>query len=483
MNDTSSVFNFKTSYLELPPKFYSKVELHPSPNPDFVYLNHEVKQELEISSIDNSELLQILSSQKLEQNSKPIAQSYAGHQFGHFTMLGDGRAALLGEHILTNKEIVDIALKGSGPTPYSRRGDGKSTLKSALKEYVMSEALFYLGIPSSRSLAVIKTGETVYREKANQGAILARVMNSHIRVGTFEFARYFGDTNDVKALMDYTINRHFPSLQLEEIPAIALLKKVMDIQIDLVLNWMRVGFIHGVMNTDNVSIAGETFDYGPCAFMGEYHPETAFSSIDVQKRYSFENQSSILKWNLARFAETLLHLINLDEEKAVEKAMQVLNEFDEIFNQRWYEMYFFKLGIEIPQQSDLELVNEFLELMKIHLKDYTHSFTFLRLPSLYENSEFSLGIEFESWIEKWKKRIKSYEGRALSIMEKHNPVFIPRNFFVEEALNLAEEDDFSKLDLLLDNLKYPYTYKEEMKNSLFTPEFFDESTFQTFCGT
>lgn len=483
MSSNSSVFNFDSTYLELPSKFYSKVHLKKAPHPEFVYLNPEVKRELGIESVADADLLEILSSQRLDENSIPIAQAYAGHQFGHFTMLGDGRAVILGEHINPNGERFDIGLKGSGPTPYSRRGDGKSTLKSALKEYVMSEALHYLGIPTSRSLAVLKTGESVYRENRQQGAVLARVMTSYLRVGTFEFARYYGDQNDLRTLFDYTIHRHFPTLGQADNPATALLKKLMDSQIDLILNWLRVGFIHGVMNTDNVSIFGETFDYGPCAFMGVYHPDTVFSSIDEQGRYSFDNQSKILKWNLARFAETILPFFDSDEKKSIEIATEILNEFDSIFNQRWFEMMCMKLGIENPEEGDSDLVNEFLELLKTHKKDYNHSFTFLRLPDLFEESNFTLEIEFKEWMAKWRNRIQKDEGRALSIMEKYNPVLIPRNFFVEEALNQAVEGDFSKMDLLLDNLKYPYTYKQEMNESLFTPDSFDENNFLTFCGT
>lgn len=485
MNSASKkIFNFQTTYLQLPSKFYSHKKPEVFSNSELILLNKELSSELNLNFEKQKDLLEILSGQNLNLNSEPIAQAYAGHQFGYFTMLGDGRALLLGEHLNQNNERFDIQLKGSGITPYSRRGDGKAVLKPMLREYLMSETMHHLGIPTSRSLAVIKTGEKIYREKIEDAAILCRVMSSHLRVGTFEFARNFGDVNDLEILMNYTIQRHFPTLENSDNKALALFDKVMDLQMDLILNWLRVGFIHGVMNTDNIAIFGETFDYGPCAFMGVYNPETVFSSIDQNGRYAFGNQAEILKWNLARFAESLLPLIDLDQTKAIELATRKLNEFDDLFTQRWYEMMFLKLGIEYPKVGDDALVNEFLELLFRHKKDYNHSFTYLRLPDFYKNTDFILGIEFLEWINKWKLRIGNGEGegRALSVMEKYNPVFVPRNYFIEEALDLAVQNDFSKFNLLIDNLKYPYTYKEEMKNSMFSPEDFDRD-YQTFCGT
>lgn len=481
---TEAFFHFDTTYLQLPEIFYEKLKLHLAPEPKLVYTNTELLEELDLPTDRNDDLLAILSGRILDTNSIPIAQAYAGHQFGYFTNLGDGRAALLGEHITKDGTRFDIQLKGSGPTKYSRRGDGKAVLKAVLKEYIFSEAMHYLGIPTSRSLAVFTTGEKVYRERVEEGATLCRVMSSHLRVGTFEFARNFGSLNDLEALVDYTIHRHFPALENTENKALALIGKVMDLQIDLVLNWLRVGFIHGVMNTDNTSIAGETFDYGPCAFMGVYDPETVFSSIDEDGRYAFGNQTAILKWNLARFAESLLPLIDEDQDQAVTKAIQKLNEYDDLLNQAWYEMMLLKLGIDQPMEGDAILVDEFLELIKTHKKDYNHSFTYLRLPDLFKETDFILGVEFQPWMDKWKTRISQGEGlgRSLSWMEKVNPVFVPQNYFVEEALEMAVAGDFSKLNLLLDNLKYPYTYKEEMKDSLLSPSGFDRD-FQTFCGT
>lgn len=477
-------FNFDNSYRKLSEKFYEEANPFPALHPELVLLNKELMEELNLD-MDENELVLILSGNKIANGSKPIAQAYAGHQFGHFTMLGDGRAVLLGEHLAESGKRFDIQLKGSGQTPFSRRGDGKATLKPMLREYLMSEAIHHLGIPTSRSLAVIKTGEKVYRETVQEGAVLTRIMSSHIRVGTFEFARYFGGIDHVKELMNYTIDRHFPELKSAENPPVALLEKVMDLQMDLVINWTRVGFIHGVMNTDNTSIAGETFDYGPCAFLGKYIPETVFSSIDTQGRYAFGNQANIIKWNLARFAETLIHLIDQNEKKALEIATEKINEFDEKFTKKWYGMYAAKLGIEELKDGDVQLIDEFLGLLESHQKDYTNAFTFLRLPEIFDENKFFLDEKFGAWISKWKQRIHNREGgkqAAFELMEKNNPVFIPRNYFVEETLQAAVSGNMSPLKEFLEALKNPYEFQPENKRFLYSPDDFD-TEFVTFCGT
>ena len=479
-----SQFHFDNSYRKLSEKFYEEVNPFPAPHPELVLLNEELMKELDLE-MDENELVPILSGNKIAKGSEPIAQAYAGHQFGHFTMLGDGRAVLLGEHLTNSGKRLDIQLKGSGQTPFSRRGDGKATLKPMLREYLMSEAIHYLGIPTSRSLAVIKTGEKVYRETIQEGAVLTRIMSSHLRVGTFEFARYYGGIDFAKELMNYTIDRHFPELKDAENPALELVDKVMDLQMDLVINWMRVGFIHGVMNTDNTSISGETFDYGPCAFLGKYNPETVFSSIDTQGRYAFGNQPNIIKWNLARFAETLISLMDPDEKKALEIATEKINEFDDKFTQKWYEMYASKLGIDELKEGDAEWINEFLGLLEIHQKDYTNAFTFLRLPEIFDENKFFLGEKFDPWISKWKQRIEKREGgkqAAFEGMEKNNPVFIPRNYFVEEALEAATNGNLKPFNQLLEVLKNPYEFQPENQEFLYSPDSFD-TEFVTFCGT
>lgn len=484
-SDHPSVFNFDNSYTKLPERFFSRVTPDKSKRPEMILFNHELAEELNIDDSNPELLTQILSGNKKAVGSDPIATAYAGHQFGYFTMLGDGRAILLGEHIDQIKKRFDIQIKGAGRTPYSRGGDGKATLKAMLKEYVYSEAMNGLGIPTSRSLAVLKTGENVYRERTEDGAVLCRVMPSHLRVGTFEFARFYGTKEELQQLCDYTIKRHFSEIPDDaEDKALLLFEKVMHRQIDLVINWMRVGFIHGVMNTDNTSICGDSFDYGPCAFMGVYDPKTVFSSIDENGRYAFGNQPSILKWNLSRFAEALLPLIDDDLDKAVEIATEKVNEFDSIFDMRFDEMMLSKIGIDEPEKGDIELAEEFLKLIKIHKKDYTHSFNSLRLPDLYRDKAFVLGVEFLDWKKRWTERISrgAGKGHSFSIMERYNPLFIPRNYFVEEALDLAVEGELKKLKTLIYNLQMPYWYDTEMDNSLFEPIGFDQN-YQTFCGT
>ena len=482
---SDSSFNFDNSYKKLSPKFYESAKPIPFPNPELVLFNHNLSNELGLENVEEQDLLQILSGNKIAQGSEPIAQAYAGHQFGHFTMLGDGRAILLGEHLTKSRKRWDIQLKGSGQTPFSRRGDGRATLKSMLREYLMSEAIHHLKIPTSRSLAVIKTGEKIHRETVQDGAVLTRVMSSHIRVGTFDYARYFGGIELVEELMKYTVNRHFPELKEAKNLALALLEKVMELQMDLIIHWTRVGFIHGVMNTDNTSISGETFDYGPCAFLGKYIPETVFSSIDTQGRYAFGNQPNIIKWNLARFAETLIPLVNSDEKKAIEIATEKINEFDKKFTQKWYTMYAAKLGMDDLKEGDEKLVDELLALMEIHQKDYTNTFTFLRMPEIFDENNFFLDEKFEAWIAKWKRRIQIQEGgkqAAFDLMEKKNPVFIPRNNFVEKVLETAVNGDITPFNSFLEVLKNPYEFKPEKNEFLYSPDSFD-SDFITFCGT
>ena len=323
------MFNFEYSYLSLPDKFHKLTEPFIFPNPEIFIINKKLYSELNLSFDKEKDLInEIFSKHNIK---KYFAQAYAGHQFGHFTKLGDGRALIIGEHLTENNNRVDVQLKGSGKTQFSRNGDGKATLKSMLLEYLISEAMYYLNIPTSRSLAVIKTDEQIFRENIQDGSILLRIMKSHIRIGTFEYASYFGSINDLKSLSLYTINRLYPEIKNEENPTISLLNIVMNQQIDLVLNWMRVGFIHGVMNTDNTSISGETFDYGPCAFMNKYNPEQIYSSIDYNRRYAFGNQGIVIKWNISRFAESLLPIIHKDKNKSIKLAQSTIDKFDEIW--------------------------------------------------------------------------------------------------------------------------------------------------------
>lgn len=485
MHLNNKLFNFEFSYLALPDRFYSLVNPTSAGHSEMIWLNTGLLEALGLPSGQTAKLLTVLSGNEVPGNSTPFAQAYAGHQFGHFTMLGDGRAIILGEHLTADSKRYDVQLKGSGPTPYSRSGDGRGTLKSMLREYLMSEAMYSLKIPTSRSLAVVKTEWPVYRESANQGGVLTRIMKSHIRIGTFEYASYFGTPEDLRALTDYTIKRLFPEIAQNENPALSLLQKVMDLQMDLVVNWMRVGFIHGVMNTDNVAISGETFDYGPCSFMNAYHPDTVFSSIDAQGRYAFANQSGIIKWNLARLAEALLPLIHKDADKALVIAQQTIENFDGLWKEKYYTAMLNKLGIKNKTAEAHGLVDELLERMKVYKLDYTNTFSALSgdidlADNLLNHSAL------KSWLEKWQACISKNSqslDTAKSIMKEHNPVFIPRNHLVEEALDAAVEGDFSLFEKMLSILATPYDDQVDCARYRTPPESDFEAGYQTFCGT
>lgn len=479
------MFNLDYSYFELPDKFYSRVKPSTTQTPEMVLLNHALLNELNISINNPEDYSAYLKNHTQDKTITPFAQAYAGHQFGNFTMLGDGRSILLGEHLTHDNKRFDIQLKGSGQTTYSRRGDGKASLKAMLREYLISEAMHHLGIPSSRSLAVVKTGETVYREEAQEGAILTRVMQSHIRVGTFEFASHLGNLNDLEKLTSYTIKRLFPEIENHDNPALALLEKVMELQMDLIINWMRVGFIHGVMNTDNVAISGETFDYGPCAFMNTYHPQKVFSSIDSNGRYAFGNQPNNIKWNLVKFAEALIPVLNKHTDNAIELATRIINKFDASFTKKYYAMMLGKLGIEYKQASDYKLVNEFLEILMTKKLDYTNTFSALSFTTSFDKNPLDEDY-FSSWMKTWKYRVlQNNEGfdEALLKMKQYNPVFIPRNHLVENALDEACLSSFTSFNTLLAVLKKPYAYNNEWESYLIPQSEEAELNYNTYCGT
>lgn len=495
------LLNFDNTYLSLPQMFYSMVQPSVVPKPEIVLFNQELGQNLFGGSTNPQEWIELLSGNRVPEKTAPFAQAYAGHQFGHFTMLGDGRAIVIGEHINPFGERYDIQLKGCGRTPYSRRGDGKATLGAMLREYLMSESMFYLGIPTSRSLAVTKTGEKVYRDKAFDGAVLTRLMSSHIRVGTFEYARYYGSPNDLESLLDYTIKRHFPSLLQIKNPAAGLLEYVMNLQIELIINWMRVGFIHGVMNTDNTSISGETFDYGPCSFMNAYDLSTVFSSIDTGGRYAFGNQPAIIKWNIAKLAEALLPLLHPQQDRAIEIANEIIDKFDNQFTDKWYAMMFSKIGLVNPATEDRALVDELLTAMKSSGLDYTNTFSALikSIPTKESQSKQSSQSNqshqldpLNSWIRNWTRRLEESEGgliAAIGLMEKTNPLFIPRNYFVEKALAGADENDYTLFNQLLSLVKQPYSLVkqpyslvDDIEKYSSVPNNYDKN-YKTYCGT
>jgi uncharacterized protein YdiU (UPF0061 family) len=479
---TSNLFNLDFSYLSLPDTFHSLVKPSALDKPELLLFNKQLAYELTLNLPDSAHSTAILS--QLGDFSKSYAQAYAGHQFGHFANLGDGRAIMIGEHITKDQNRFDIQIKGSGRTDYSRRGDGRATLKAMLREYLISEAMHHLKISSSRSLAVINTNDTVYRETVHQGAALLRVMKSHIRVGTFEYASHLGSLEDLKALTIYTIKRLYPEIELDNKAAIHLLKRVMLAQIELVVDWMRVGFIHGVMNTDNSAISGETFDYGPCAFMNAYNPSTVFSSIDQNRRYAFGNQPKIIKWNLACFAEALLPIIHENKQKSIELAQEVIDDFDVIWNHKYYEMMLNKVGIKSNSSDHWELIDELLSLMKMHQMDYTN--TFLALSDEVDLETKSLQSDFFSpWMEKRKRIIDSLDSNeeAKELMKANNPVFIPRNHLVEEALDQAINGDMTAYFELIDVLSRPYDYQDNRELLLKPSATIFEENYQTFCGT
>jgi len=478
------MFKLEYSYLSLPLIFY-QLEKHSSfSKPEMLLFNDRLLEELDIPIQNKNDIISFLLANQYDSNINSFAQAYAGHQFGHFTMLGDGRAIVMGEYVSPLNKRFDIQLKGSGRTLYSRGGDGKATLKAMLREYLMSEAMHHLNIPTSRSLMVAKTGDKVQREKLHDGAVVVRVMKSHIRIGTFEYALHFGTSEDLKALTDYSISRLYPVIQHEENLALALLKKEMSVQIDLVVNWMRVGFIHGVMNSDNVSISGETFVYGPCAFMNAYHPDTVFSSIDVNGRYAFGNQAKIIKWNIARFAEALLPILHPKPDIALGLAQACIDEFDSIWDEKYYTMMLNKIGIESNNPKLYSLVDELLDVMKRLKMDYTNTFLNLSQVILSDDSYMNC-LDFKPWLEKWKNAI-NYSGemqQAKLLMNALNPVFIPRNHLIEQALDEAVNGDMSFFLELLIILSQPYKYQNNLDKFMQPSDADFERTYQTYCGT
>ena len=479
-------WHFDNTYSRLPKVMSSQLTPIPVENPKLTIFNHGFSKELglDFSSLNNNQIASIFSGNLLPKESKCIAQAYAGHQFGYFTMLGDGRAILIGEHLSKNNKRFDIQFKGSGKTPYSRNGDGRAALGPMLREYIVSEAMHSLGIPTTRSLAVVKTGENVIRETPLPGAILTRVAASHIRVGTFQYVTATEDEKNLKTLFDYTINRHYPKIKDSKTPAIDLLKIVMEKQIKLVVDWMRVGFIHGVMNTDNMTISGETIDYGPCAFMDAYDPETVFSSIDHNGRYAYFNQPGIAKWNLAKFAETLLPLIDKNKDKAIKIVTEIINNFGEIYKKNWLEMMRKKLGLIEKKNNDEKLINDLLSLLHEQKADYTNTFCSLMNENVQNDKIFN-NKEFIDWYQKWKECLAKNNNsteESLKLMRSVNPIVIPRNHKVEEVLDAANKDDLNPFHDFLKVLEKPY--ENQIKNNNYqSPAPPSEKKYQTFCGT
>ncbi len=480
-------WRFDNSYTSLPKVMLTQLSPVPVKSPKLIILNHSLSKELGLnfSSISNEDLASMFAGNILPEGSQSFAQAYAGHQFGHFTMLGDGRAIIIGEHITQNNKRFDVQFKGSGITPYSRNADGRAALSPMLREYVISEAMHALNIPTTRSLAVVTTGENVIRETPLPGAILTRVASSHIRVGTFQYAAMYNDIKLLKTLVDYAIERHYPELKGKNNLALELLKVVTEKQTELVTNWMRVGFIHGVMNTDNMTISGETIDYGPCAFMDTYDPETVFSSIDYQGRYAYFNQPGITKWNLLRFAETLIPLINEKEDRAIEITKETVNNFGTLYKKYWFEMMRKKIGLFGEQTQDENLINDLLIWMNQNKADYTNTFCSLMKEDIKKEKLFQ-NSTFVEWYKRWSVRItknKKSPELSLNLMRANNPLVIPRNHKVEETLNAASNNaNLMPLHDLLKYLKKPYENQPEISNYQIVPES-NGKIYKTFCGT
>jgi len=484
---------FDNSYQNLPQEFFERVNPVPVKDPSLIIFNTDLGKSLGIDpKLSKENLVKIFSGNEVPKGSSPIALAYAGHQFGQFVQqLGDGRAILLGELSAPNQERYDIQLKGSGQTKFSRQGDGRAPIGPIIREYVISESMNALGIPSTRSLAAISTGEQVFRETFLPGGVLTRIAKSHIRVGTFEYFAAQNNSDHLKTLADYTINRHFPALKEENNCYISLLQTVCNLQIELISKWMGIGFIHGVMNTDNTSIVGETIDYGPCAFMDEYNPGTVFSSIDTHGRYAFGNQPLIAQWNMACFANSLLPLIDKDSEKAVTKAQEVINDFPKNMNEAVMGVMCKKIGLDSSTKGSQELVKSFLNIMLDNKSDYTLSFRYLS-ENFKGKKEDLLKGQFQEhkrlndWLQKWVKTLeieKIKKKDVINIMDKANPLFIPRNHLLERIINAAtENNDFSEMKTLLKVFSSPY--KKQPENKAYSkPPKSDEIVKQTFCGT
>lgn len=478
-------WRFENSYSRLPDVLFSPAVPARVREPRVSIVNERLARELglDLGGLSSDAAARMFAGQDLPNGCQPIAQAYAGHQFGNFTMLGDGRAILLGEHRPPSGTLVDIQLKGAGRTRYSRGGDGRAALGPMLREYIISEAMAGLGIPTTRSLAVATTGEQVYRASALPGAILTRVAASHIRVGTFEYLAALEDLANLRALADFAIERHYPALLDGPQRYLEFFRAVMDRQASLIARWQLVGFIHGVMNTDNMAISGETIDYGPCAFMNAYRPDTVFSSIDSTGRYAYGNQPKIAQWNLARLAESLLPLMDSNQERAIKAATEALSEYPALFERYWLDGMRQKLGLQTKEADDVELIQSLLNWMQNSRADFTNTFRDLSSEKLvgdkYRDSEFL------AWHSRWQHRLdrmSSPNNSTYAVMRAVNPVVIPRNHRVEEALHAAEtQDNLSVLHQLVAALASPF--QESIDLARYREPSPDDGGYRTFCGT
>lgn len=494
-HETAS-FAFDNSYARLPDHFHARLAPSPVKAPELIILNHALAGELGLDAkrLDSPYGAEIFSGSRVPEGAEPLAMAYAGHQFGQFVpQLGDGRALLLGEIVDRHGKRRDIQLKGSGPTPFSRRGDGRAALGPVLREYLVSEAMHALGVPTTRALAAALTGERVIREEILPGAVITRVAASHIRVGTFQYFAARGLGDDVRRLADYVIDRHYPQAKDAPQPYLALLDAVMERQAQLIARWMGIGFIHGVMNTDNTAISGETIDFGPCAFMDAYDPASVFSAIDQFGRYAYANQARIAQWNLARLAETLLPFIDPDDEaRSLQQATALVEGFSARFLTHWQEVMRRKIGLTTADDGDMALIEELLDAMRENAADFTLTFRRLCDSALAPDADeavqalFTRPLAFQSWAVRWRQRLSresvSPQERA-SAMRQVNPAYIPRNHRVEQAIDAAmTERDYGPFHTLLTIVTRPYEDQPE-STQYAEPPGVGERVMQTFCGT
>ena len=488
------IATFRNSYAALPDAFFARVQPTPVARPRLIAFNHALAEELRLDTrlADAQTLARLFSGNDLPAGADPVAIAYAGHQFGNFVpQLGDGRAILIGEVIDQAGKLRDIQLKGSGPTPFSRRGDGRAALGPVLREYLVSEAMFSLGIPSTRALAAVTTGDMILREGPVPGAILTRVAASHVRVGTFAYFAARDDQASLKQLTDYVIERHYPDAGNDQIPALALLKSVISRQAELIAHWMSIGFIHGVMNTDNMAISGETIDFGPCAFMESYDPKTVFSAIDEFGRYAYANQPRIAQWNLARFAEALLPSIDADQQRAITLATDAISAFSSQYDAFWLAHMRQKLGFSSEHPDDEPLIQALLDQMQAAQTDFTQ--TFHALSDLETDAGpqqfltlFSGQAAIQHWLQAWRSRVAlentPIAARQTAMLAK-NPVYIPRNHQIEAAIRAAvDRDDFSLFEKLQTVLSNPFR-EDPAFADYSTPALPHERVLRTFCGT
>tara|TARA_B100000686_G_scaffold289667_1_gene316503 strand:+ start:465 stop:1949 length:1485 start_codon:yes stop_codon:yes gene_type:complete len=491
---TKTPIHFDNSYARLPGQFYTRQNPVPVSAPSLIKVNHTLAQKLNIDPawLESNVGVSTIAGNIVPDGGDPIATVYAGHQFGRWNpQLGDGRAILLGEILDKQKERYDFQLKGSGPTPYSRGGDGRAPLGPILREYIVSEAMAAFHITTTRILAAAATGDHVYRQNILPGAILVRIAKSHIRIGTFEFFSSRNDQESLRILTNHVIQRHYPEAAKHENPVLAMLDAVIENQANLISSWQQIGFIHGVMNTDNMLLSGETVDYGPCAFMDTYNPETVFSSIDKNGRYAYGNQPTIGRWNLIQLVQVLIPLLDKDSKKASELAQASIIKYMSLLEKSYQNGMALKLGICNAMPDDIKLIKDLLDIMAENRMDYTLTFRYLSdlagndakkgVGDLVTNSD-----EFVSWLGRWRKRLVLDEQTSIqrqARMYEKNPAFIPRNHLIEEAIQSAiENKNFNLFHQLIDVLKQPFEYHSALKKYALAPRP-DQIVHETFCGT